>query len=393
MTAALAGCSGGGGGRTMGPSPVASAGAPTLAVSTFLSNLESPWDMAFTPDGALLFTEKCRGLSVRRADGSVERLFGVAASASMAADMFCEGQSGVHGVAVDPAFAANRHVYVYMASTNGGSKSNRVVRLTVNPTYTNVANRTDIVTGISFKDTSVPGDPGGTGAHSGGRIRFGPDGFLYITTGDNHRATLPQDVTRLGGKVLRVTGQGGAAPGNNAPAGGDPRIFAYGLRNVQGIDFRPGTGQPFIAEHGPQHTDEVTPLVAGGNGGWHPVCPNGVNYCGYAENPRIAMTDLTRFPDAMRPSWTNHGLSQGLGPGMFLTGAQWRTWDGRFAVALMAARRVDVLQLDGGGMTIGSTTMNLPSRRIRSIVQGPDGSLYMATDEGTGAEIWRVVPN
>jgi aldose sugar dehydrogenase len=389
---ALAGCNSGGG-RGMAPSPVASSGSPTLTVSAFLSNLENPWDMAFTPDGALLFTERCRGLSVRRADGSVERLFGVPGSALMAADMFCEGQSGVHGVAVDPAFSANRSVYVYMASTSSGSRDNRVVRLTVNPTYTGVANRSDIVTGISFKDTAVPGDPGGAGAHSGGRIRFGPDGFLYVTTGDNHRATLPQDLTRLGGKVLRVNGQGGAAPGNNTPLSGDPRIFAYGLRNVQGIDFRPGTGQPFIAEHGPQHTDEVTPLVAGGNGGWHPVCANGVNYCGYAENPRIAMTDLTRFPDAMRPSWTNNGLSQGLGPGAFLTGPQWRTWDGRFAVALMAVRRVDVLQLDGGGMTIGSTTMSLPSRRIRSIVQGPDGNLYMATDEGAGAEIWRVVPN
>jgi glucose/arabinose dehydrogenase len=349
--------------------------------------------MAFTPDGAMLYTEKCSGLSVRRADGSIGRLFRTSGSTLAARDLWCEGQSGMHGVAIDPDFASNRTVYVYMTSSLSNPKTNRVVRLVLGAGYTAASSRTDIVTDIAYKN--VGNGVGGAGAHSGGRIRFGPDGYLYITTGDNHNATLPQDLTRLGGKVLRVDRNGNAAPGNNTPTGGDPRIYTYGHRNVQGISFRPGTNQPFISEHGPNHSDEVTPLVAGGNGGWDPqnrpslTCPD--NYCGYAGNPTtMPMTDTARFPNAMRPSWNNNGSSQGTGPNTFLVGAQWKAWDGRLAVGIMGGRRVDVLQLDSAGMATNRVTMSLPSQRMRSLVQGPDGNLYVAVDAG---EIWRVVPN
>jgi glucose/arabinose dehydrogenase len=235
---------------------------------------------------------------------------------------------------------------------------------------------------------------GRAGAHSGGRIRFGPDGFLYVTTGDNHSPTLPQDLKALGGKVLRIDRDGKPAPGNNTPAGGDPRIYTYGHRNVQGIDFRPGSGQPFVAEHGPNHSDEVTPLVAGGNAGWDPqnrpslFCPGG--YCGYAGNARtMPMTDTERFPDAMRPSWTNDGDSDGLGPAAFLNGPQWQDWNGRLAVGVMGARRVDVLALDAKGMAVGRARMDLPRNRVRSLVLGPQNDLYIVVDEG---EIWKLSP-
>ena len=116
----------------------------------------------------------------------------------------------------------------------------------------------DLVDDIPYKDAA--NGAGAAGAHSGGRIRFGPDRFLYVTTGDNHSAALPQDLRRLGGKVLRLNRDGTPAPGNGTPAGGDPRIFTYGHRNVQGISFRPAgqpqAGQPFTAEHGPNHSDE-----------------------------------------------------------------------------------------------------------------------------------------
>ncbi len=374
------------------PTP-ASTEPPTLTRAVWLNGLSSPWDIAFDTHGTMFFTERCRGLSVRRTDGTVTRLFGTSGSALVAADLVCEGQSGVHGVALDPAFATNRSVYIFMTSRlTTNPRTNRVVRLILDATYQSASARTDIVTDIAYKD--VGNAVGGAGSHSGGRIRFGPDGFLYITTGDNHNPTLPQSPTRLGGKVLRVTRDGAAAPGNSAPTGFDARIYTYGHRNVQGIAFRPRTGQPFISEHGPNHSDEVTALVAGGNGGWDPQnrsslnCPD--NYCGYAGNTTsMPMTDVTRFPNAMRASWTNNGASQGTGPCTFLVGAQWQSWDGRLAVGVMGGGRLEILDLDTAGAANSVTTAPLPSTRYRALTQGPDGSLYVATDAG---EIWRITP-
>lgn len=373
--------------------PVVLTGTPSLTRTTFVPGLSAPWDLAFAEDGTMFFTERCAGLSVRRTNGTIARLFGGAGSALVAPDLVCEGQSGMHGVALDPAFAANRTIYVYMTSNlSTAPRTNRVVRLTLDAGFTTAGNRTDIVTDIRFKD--VANGVGGSGAHSGGRIRFGPDGLLYITTGDNHSATLPQSPTQLGGKVLRVTGAGAAAPGNSPPAGFDPRIYTYGHRNVQGLTFRPGTGQAFISEHGPNHSDEVTALVNGGNGGWDPqdraglACPDG--YCGYAGNATtMPMTDLFRFPSAMIPSWSNNGASQGTGPATFLVGEQWRDWNGRLLVGVMGGQRLALLELNPVGAAFSERTVNLPAARYRSLVIGPDGNLYVATDAG---EIWRVVP-
>ena len=365
---------------------------PVLARQVLVPSLSNPWDIAFAPDSTMFFTERCGGLSVRRTDGTITRLFGTG-GALAAPDLFCVGQSGMLGVALDPAFATNRRVYVFMASNLVTSpRTNRVVRLEVNAGYTSVSARTDIIADIAFKDVGTTN--GGAGAHSGGRIRFGPDGYLYVGTGDNHNAVVPQSPTLLGGKVLRVTTSGAAAPGNNAPAGFDARIYTYGHRNVQGIAFHPMTGQAFVAEHGPNRSDEVTALIAGGNAGWDPQnrpalsCPD--NYCGYAGNAAtMPMTDRVRFAEALLPSWTNNGLSRGLGPATFLTGAPWRAWNGRLAVGVMGGQRLVILELNSGGTAVSAVDAPLPAVRFRSVVQGPDGNLYIATDAG---EIWRVTP-
>lgn len=218
LIAAVAGCNSSRNSPSGAAPETATGGGPALSRSVLLSGLKNPWDLAFTPDGAMLFTEKCRGLSVRRPDGSVQRLFGTSGAAVVAADLFCQGQSGMHGVAVDPDFNANRYVYVYMASKLTRPETNRVVRLRVDRGYTTVSDRRDIVADIPFK--SKANRWGGAGTHSGGRIRFSPyDRYLYVTTGDNHNGHLPQDLTRLGGKVLRIDRNGVAAPGNNTPIG------------------------------------------------------------------------------------------------------------------------------------------------------------------------------
>jgi glucose/arabinose dehydrogenase len=104
----------------------------------------------------------------------------------------------------------------------------------------------------------------------------------------------------------------------------------------------------------------------------------------------MPMTDLTRFPSAMAPSWTNTGLSQGMGPAAFLTGTQWRAWNGRLAVGIMGGQRLVILELNAAGLAVAATDAPLPAVRYRALTQGPDGNLYIATDAG---EIWRVTPS
>ena len=414
-TAALASCA-------TGPQQGSQQGqTPNLAATPVMSKLSNPWDMAFLPDGTMFFTEKCKGLSVRTPSGTVNRLLGMKDSqgyATTAADLFCDGQAGMSGVAVDPSFASNRFIYVYSASSMASPSANRVMRFTVGADGKALSDRKDIVTDIPYKAAKSNHPFGDSGAHNGGRVRFGPsDGMLYVTTGDTHNGAVPQSPTLIGGKVLRMDREGKAAAGNNAPQGFDPRVYTYGHRNPQGIAFRPGTNQPVTAENGPWHSDEVTALVPGGNAGWDPRpnvggrgdCPD--KYCGYSPNQMGAMdpkeraafmpmTDLKTYPNAMKPAWNNNGLSQGLSSGAFLSGKQWKDWDGKMVVAFMGigihgtpvGNRLDVLDISADGSSAKRTTMSLPmpAGRFRSVVQGPDGNLYVATDEG---EIYRMTPN
>jgi aldose sugar dehydrogenase len=399
-----------------------SGGTPNLTNTTVLTDRDNViWDMAFLPDGAMFFTEKCSGLSVRLQSGTVIPLLGIKESKGYpqtASDLFCSGQAGMSGVAIDPDFATNRFIYVYSASSMTAPGSNRVLRLTVSPDLTSVKDRQDIVTDIPYKPVKSDHPFGDPGAHNGGRLRFGPgDGFLYVTTGDTHNGEVPQSPTRIGGKVLRIDRDGKAAPGNNPPQGFDPRVFTYGHRNPQGICFRPGTNQPFTAENGPWHSDEVTALVAGGNAGWDPRpnvsgrgdCPD--NYCGYSPNQMGAMdpkersafmpmTDLKTYPNAMKPAWNNDTLSQGMMGCTFLNGPQWKDWNGRMVVTFTGigihgtpvGNRLDVLDIKPDGLSASRTTIPLPmpAGRFRSVVQGLDGSMYVSTDQG---DLYQLKPN
>lgn len=386
-----------------------------LEQSVVLEGLDAPWDMAFLPDGTMFFTEKCTGLSVRAPSGEVNPLLGMGANdtdvsdyATVADDLFCDGQAGMNGVAIDPDFAENRRIYVYSASERSDPQTNRVMRFTVNEDLTELSDRTDIVEDIPYKTAATDHPFGTTGTHNGGRIRFNPgDGYLYVTTGDNHNAELPQSPTLLGGKVLRIDTDGDAAAENSPPQGFDPRIYTYGHRNVQGITFDPETNTPITAEHGPWHSDEITVLENGGNAGWDPRdnmagrgdCPDG--YCGYMPNQNegmnryerasfMPMTDFETYPDAMPPIWSNNGWSQGTTSIEFLTGEEWGAWEGHMVVGLMGigfggtplGQRIDVIELDDELSVVDVTEMTLPmeSGRFRALVQGPDGSLYTAMD-------------
>lgn len=394
---------------------------PKIAHSVVLDGLENPWDMALLPDGTMFFTEKCKGLSVRTTDGTVHALYGMKDTTGYAdsgSDLFCEGQAGMLGVVADRHFDKNRILYVYSSSTKyhgDGCKTNFekcdgniVMRFTVGDDLTSVSDRTDIVTDIQYKPFESNQPFGGPGAHNGGRLRVGPGGYLWVTGGDRHRGICPQDGTLLCGKVLRIDMDGNAHPDNNPPEGFDKRIYTYGHRNVQGIDFRPSDGKAFTAEHGPWHNDEITALVNGGNAGWDPAqntagrgeCPD--EYCGYEPNQmdgmdpavRAAYTPMsdTRFDDLMPPSWNNNGFSQGTGSAAFLKGSNWGIYEGRLAVGIMGigfgdtppGSRIDMISLTADGLGInGITQMPLGfSSRFRGLVMGPDNALYVATDDG-----------
>jgi glucose/arabinose dehydrogenase len=322
------------------------------------------------------------------------------------------------GVAIDPKFASNRFIYLYSSSKLNDKLGNRVMRFKLNDAMTAVSDRTDIVGDIGYKPKASKHPFGGPGAHNGGRIRFSPaDGFLYVTTGDNHLGIGPQSPTYIGGKVLRVDRDGKAAPDNKPPAGFDPRIYTYGHRNPQGIAFRPGDSRPFTAENGPWHTDEVTALSNGGNAGWDPR-PNMAgrkdcsdDYCGYSPNQMGAMdpkkraafmpmTDLKTYPKAMKPAWNNKGLSQGMFCNAFLSGAQWKDWNGQMVVGYAGigihgtavGNRLDVLKVSPDGQTAKKTDFPWPTvaGRFRACEQGSDGNLYVALEDQ--GKIIRVKP-
>ena len=185
------------------------------------------------------------------------------------------------GIAVDPGVRT-----ATAASTRATSRPRdvRVVRWDVSADWTTLDNA----------DAAGDGHPGGTtGRHSGCRTRFGPDGALWVTTGDaavaDQRRRTSQSLGRQGAAHRRPSRR--PTPASTRW----PTIYAYGFRNPQGISFRPSDGKPFLIEHGPACNDEITPLVAGGNGGWNPVDPG--NPSAYNEN--VPMTDFDKFPNVL----------------------------------------------------------------------------------------------
>jgi glucose/arabinose dehydrogenase len=221
------------------PSPARSAAGPRVLAS----GLDVPWGMAFLPDGNALVTERRSARLLRvGADGTVTPV-GVVAGVVPA------GEGGLLGIAVSPAFATDRAVFVaYTSATD-----NRVVRLQAGADGTiDGAAQQVVVSGIAK-----------AGIHNGTGLAFGPDGFLYIGTGDAGRRDPAQDPADLGGKILRVTPDGAPAPGN--PDG--TAVYSRGHRNVQGLTFAPD-GRLYAVEFGQNRFDEINLITAGGNYGW-----------------------------------------------------------------------------------------------------------------------------
>ena len=345
--------------------------APEITVVELVSGLTHPWGLAFAPDGTMLFTERGGGLNSRLPDGTVQMV-----SADLS-DLGGGGERGMLGLVVDPDFATNRRFYTCSGHT-GGPWEMQVIAWSINNTYTEAVRIADPLVG------GIPSRP----VRNGCRLRFGPEGFLWITTGDAEIGTSPQDLASLGGKVLRVDPSTGAGAPTN-PFAQAPLVYTYGHRNPQGLARRPGTNQMWSVEHGTGQDDEINLLVSGGNYGWDPDANPGYN-------GRALMTDLEKFPEAVEAKWSSGYATPAASGGIFLEGSDWGEWEGRLAVATLKTRSVRIFEFTATGTFVSQVMvpeLDGTYGRLRTPMLGPDGGLYLTSSNGDGRDrILKVVP-
>lgn len=308
-------------------------------------NLDVPWELIFVPDGRIFFTER-KGLIRIIENGKLkdEPLAEI--------NVLNIGEGGLLGLAPDPEFSDNHYVYAYYTYRGPlGQILNRVIRLT----------ERNGKAGDQF--VVIDNIPGG-GNHDGGRIKFGPDGKLYITTGDAGSSDFAQDRSSLAGKILRINPDG-SIPNDN-PIEKSP-VFSYGHRNPQGLAFHPVTNRLFATEHGPLAHDEINLIEKGSNYGWPSVrgISNNSSYIdpiAESGNDTWAPSGATFYNGNIFPQWENDLFFAGLrGEGV------WR-------VEINDSGRVENME----------KIIDARFGRIRNIVQGPDGLLYFMTNNRDG---------
>jgi aldose sugar dehydrogenase len=350
------------------PGSASPAAAPALDVAVVADGLDHAWDVVQAPDGTLLVDERSGGFTAVLPDGTVRKV------QADFADLYAQGETGLMGLALDPAFEENRRLYSCQGVVWDGRTSLptsiAVIAWTVSDDWSTATRVADPLVG------RLPANER-SGRHGGCRLRFAPDGVLLVGTGDTARGDVAQDPRSLGGKVLRVD-----------PASGEREVWTLGHRNVQGLAVRPGSDQVFAVEHGPDRDDEVNLLQPGGNYGWDPD-GNG------SYDERVPMTDGT-IEGAVPAVWSSGEPTLAPSGAAFLDGEQWGAYDGLLLVGLLKARGVLALRLDDAGALVEQ--FRLPELdgtfgRLRSVLQGVDGALYVTTDNGDDADaVLRVTP-
>lgn len=308
--------------------------APTTTITA--TDLDVPWALAFLPDGSMLATERTGNL-VRLENGEKKVI------AKLPVKIIGEG--GLLGLALDPNFEKNNYIYLYYTfSSDGNNTLNRVVRFKLS---------NDKLTDEKVLIGKIPGAT----FHNGGRIKFGPDGFLYITTGDAQEPSRAQDKNSLAGKILRVTKDGTAAPGNPFKN----RVYSYGHRNPQGITWS-DDGKLWATEHGPSGLDELNKIESGKNYGWPTIQGN-----------------ETR-PGMIPPTIQSQGQTWAPAGMIFLNGSTpiqsgsifFGGLKGETLYEYKIAERTIIEHLKG------------EFGRIRDVVLGPDGQVYITTSNTDG---------
>jgi len=350
--------------------PVAQTAQGPVRVVTVTEGLENPWGMAFLPDGRLLVTERPGRLRIVAKDGKLGGpLEGVPA-------VHVINQGGLLDVALDPDFASNRLVYLSYTEPRDGGNGTAVARGRL--TDGGLAD----VEVIFRQQPTVKG-----GHHFGSRLVFARDGRLFVTLGDRFtERKRAQTLDSHLGKVVRIE-RDGKVPADNPFFGRKdalPEIWSYGHRNVQGAALHPATGELWTHEHGPRGGDELNRTLAGLNYGW-PVVTYGVEYSG------AKISDSPTAPGIEPPvhHWVPSIATSGL---LFYTGDRFPNWKGSAFVGGLASKQVARLEMDGNRVTSEERLFEgVLNERVRDVEQGPDGLIYLLTDEKKG-RLLRIEP-
>ena len=309
------------------------------------TGLDSPWGLAFLPDGTLLGTLSPGKLFASR-NGKVT-------TAAFPLPVDSRGQGGLLDVAVAADFATTSLVYFTYSLKGIQGSSTALAR----GRWTG-SELQQVVT--LWKEQK----PSGTTHHYGSRLAFGPDGMLYLSLGERGEQNRAQDPLDNAGKVLRLTPEGKPNPG----------VYTLGHRNPQGLTFRPGTSELWLSEHGPKGGDEINLLQAGANYGW-PLVTFGVNYNGTPVSPDTQRPGLEPPKTFWVPSIAPSGLA-------FYTGSRFAGWTGNLFSGSLAGQELRRMEFSGQAITAQETLLKGKIGRIRDVENGPDGLLYLITDEG-----------
>lgn len=357
--------------------PLGDAGAQTVKseehsfrVVTVVKGLDHPWGLAFLPDGGMLVTERPGRLRMVGKDGRIEPqpVGGLPQSAQ-------HGQGGLLDVALHPKFADNGLIYLSFAARGTGGYSTEVARGRL------AGNRIEDVE-VIFRQLPKTN----TGLHFGSRLVFDRAGLLYITLGDRGDMARAQKPDDHAGSVIRLHDDG-RVPADNpfvGKPGWKPEKFTLGNRNMQGAALHPQTGQLWVNEHGPQGGDEVNIIRPGVNYGW-PVITYGVNYgIGTKIGEGTAKAGMAQPLHYWVPSIAPSGMA-------FYTGDKFPKWRGDAFVGSLKFSLLVRLKLDGEKVVREERMLEGALGRIRDVRNGPDGYLYILTDETNGV-IARLEP-
>jgi glucose/arabinose dehydrogenase len=331
-------------------------------VAELVRGLEQPWSLAFLPDGRMLVTEKAGRLRVV-ANGRLERQ-----AIGGLPEVTVHGQGGLMDVALHPKFAENGLVYLSYAARGPDGVGTEVAR--------------GRLAGARLENVQVifrQSPKGGSGRHFGSRIVFDRGGDLFLTLGDRGEMERAQKPDDHAGSVIRLHDDG-RVPNDNPFAGRPgwkPEKFTLGNRNIQGAALHPQTGMLWTHEHGPQGGDEVNVIRAGVNYGW-PVITYGVQYViGTRIGEGTHKAGMAQPVHVWVPSIAPSGMA-------FYTGERFPRWRGDLFVGALRDRMLVRLRLDGEKVVKEERLLKGALGRIRDVRSGPDGYLYLLTDEADG---------